>query len=176
MKNTALLVIDVQQGLIDEHPYRADALLEDIQTLQARARENGTEVIFVRHNEDDKNGLFLGSPLWEIHSAIAPLPGETIVDKRYSSAFKDTELEAYLKEKGIQTLVVCGMQTEYCVDATVKGAFERDYRLFIPKDGTSTYDCRIAKAEQLIRFYEENIWDGRFADVIPLDEALQKLG
>ena len=176
MKNIALLVIDVQRGLFDEHPYHADALLQEIQALQAHARAKGTEVIFVRHNEDDKNGLFPGSPPWEIHSTIAPLEGEKIIDKRYSSAFKDTTLDAYLKENNIQALVVCGMQTEYCVDATVKGAFERGYKLFIPQGGTSTYDCRIATADQLIRFYEEDIWNGRFADVIPLTQALAKLG
>ena len=80
--------------------------------------------------------MFLGSPAWEIHSAIAPLPGETIIEKRYSSAFKDTGLDDTLKEKNIRTLVVCGMQTEYCVDASVKSAFERGYKVFIPKDGT----------------------------------------
>ena len=88
MKNTALLVIDVQQGLLDETPYQADALLKKIKTLQDCARQNGTEVIFVRHHEDDPNGLYFGSPKWQIGEAIAPLAGEAIVEKHYSSAFK----------------------------------------------------------------------------------------
>ncbi|MBE0601207.1 MAG: cysteine hydrolase [Firmicutes bacterium] len=176
MKGTALLVIDVQQGLLDERPYNADALLKDIRTLQDHARQNGTEVIFVRHNEDDRNGLFLGSPAWEIGAAIAPLADETIIEKRFSSAFKDTELEACLRERNVQTLVICGMQTEYCVDATVKSAFERGYKVFVPKHGTTTFDASIAPAATLRAFYEDDIWDGRFADVVSLDEALQKLG
>ena len=175
MKNTALLVIDVQQGLLDENPYQADALLKKIKTLQDFARQNGTEVIFVRHHEDDPNGLYFGSPKWQIGEAIAPLAGETIVDKHYSSAFKDTELEAHLQKQSIQTLIICGMQTEYCVDATVKSAFEHGYKVYIPKDGTTTFDASIAPADQLRRYYEEDIWDGRFADVIGLDEALEKL-
>ncbi len=176
VKSTALLVIDVQQGLLDWHPHHADALLRDIKALQDRARKSGTEVIFVRHNEDDKEGLFLGCPAWEIGAAIAPADGERIFDKRYSSAFKDTGLDDYLKSRGIQTLVICGMQTEYCVDASVKSAFEHGYKVFIPKNGTTTYDASIAPADKLRAFYENDIWNGRFADVIPLDEALLKLG
>lgn len=176
MKNTALLVIDVQKGLTDWHKSRAEALLDMIRTLLARARQSGTEVIFVRHNEDDPEGLFLGSPQWEIHGAIAPLEGERIFDKRYSSAFKDTRLDEYLKEREIDTLVVCGMQTEYCVDATVKSAFEKGYRVYIPQGGTATYDTRLAEADPLIRYYEEDIWNGRFADVLPPEQALDKLG
>ncbi|HPJ02507.1 MAG TPA: cysteine hydrolase family protein [Candidatus Limiplasma sp.] len=175
MKSTALLVIDVQQGLLDEHPFEADALLQNIKTLQDFARQNGTEVIFVRHHEDDPNGLFFGSPQWQIGAAIAPLEGETIIEKHYSSTFKDTELEAHLQKQNIQTLIVCGMQTEYCVDATVKSAFEHGYKVYIPKYGTTTFDASIAPADKLRRYYEEDIWDGRFADVIPLDEALKEL-
>ena len=176
MKHTALLVIDVQQGLLNEHPHRADALLEDIKALQDRARANGTEVIFVRHHEDDPEGLYLGTPQWEISEQIAPLEGETIIEKHYSSAFKDTKLGEYLQKQKIQTMVVCGMQTEYCVDATVKGAFERGYKLFIPQGGTTTFDNSLADAGKLRSFYEQDIWNGRFADVIPMEQALAKLG
>lgn len=176
MKQTALLVIDVQQGLLDWHPYDADALLMDIKALQEHARKSGTEVIFVRHGEDDPEGLFSGSPAWQIGAAVAPQSGEKIFDKRYSSAFKDTGLDGYLKQKGIQTLVICGMQTEYCVDASVKSAFEHGYKVFVPRNGTTTYDAGIAPAAKLRGFYEDDIWNGRFADVLPLDEALAKLG
>jgi nicotinamidase-related amidase len=176
MKDIALLVVDVQQGLIDAHPYRANELLEEIGKLTGRARESGTEVIYVRHNEDDKDGLFLGSPAWQVHSAIVPMEGEKIFDKRFSSAFKNTGLDEYLRGRGIKTLVVCGMQTEYCIDATIKSAFERDYVVFMPEGGSTTYDNRLAPGDKLVAFYEKAIWNGRFADVIPLDEALAKLG
>ena len=175
MKDIALLVVDVQQGLIDWHPYRADELLKEIGQLIGGARENGTEVIYVRHNEDDKDGLFLGNPAWQVHSAIAPREGERIFDKRFSSSFKNTGLDEYLRGRGIKTLVVCGMQTEYCIDATIKSAFERDYAVFMPEGGSTTYDNRLATADKLVAFYEKAIWNGRFADVIPPDEALAKL-
>ncbi len=175
MKHTALLVIDVQQGLLDERPYQADAVLQDIKALQEQARRHDTEIIFVRHSEDDEQGLFFGSPAWEISAIIAPADGETIIEKRYSSAFKDTNLEEYLRQKQLTTLVICGMQTEYCVDATVKSAFEHGYTALIPKGCTTTFDASIAPADALRRYYEQDIWHGRFATVIPLDQAMKAL-
>jgi nicotinamidase-related amidase len=176
MKDIALLVVDVQQGLIDSHPYRENELLEEIRMLINRARSSGTPVIYVRHNEDDQDGLFLGSPDWQVHPAVAPAEGEMIFDKRYSSAFKNTALDEYLRGKGIKTLMICGMQTEYCIDATIKSAFDRDYKVFMPEGGSTTYDNHLATGDKLVAFYEKSIWDGRFADVLPLDEALAKLG
>jgi nicotinamidase-related amidase len=175
MMKTALLVVDVQQGLIDGHPYRGAELLEEIGELIKRARASGTEVVFVRHNEDDESGLFPGSPAWQVHPTIAPAAGEKIFDKRFSSAFKDTGLDEYLKGRGIGALVVAGMQTEFCIDATIKSAFERGYKVYVPEGGSTTYDNALAPASKLVHFYERIMWNGRFADVVPLSEALNKL-
>lgn len=175
MKDIVLLVVDVQQGLIDSHPYRENELLEEIRTLIKRARACGVEVVYVRHHEEDEGGLVLGTPAWQIHGAIAPEEGERVFDKRYSSSFKDTGLDEYLKEKGVKTLVVVGMQTEYCIDATLKSAFERGYKAYTPEGGTTTYDNKLATADRLVRYFEKAIWDKRFADVISLDEALALL-
>ena len=175
MKDIALLVVDVQKGLIDDHPYREKELLEEICALTERARANGVEVVYVRHCEDDPQGLFPGSPAWHVHPAIAPLAGERVFDKRFSSAFKDTSLDEYLRAKGVKALVVSGMQTEYCIDATLKSAFERGYKAYMPEGGSTTYDNRLATAGRLVDFYEKDIWNGRFADVIPLDGALALL-
>lgn len=175
MKDIALLVVDVQKGLIDDHPFRENELLEEIRALTGRARENGVEVVYVRHCEDDPKGLFPGSPAWQVHQAIAPLEGERVFDKRFSSAFKDTGLDETLRGRGVKALVISGMQTEYCIDATVKSAFEHGYKVYMPEGGSTTYDNRLATADRLVEFYEKDIWNGRFADVLPLDEALALL-
>jgi nicotinamidase-related amidase len=175
VKGVALLVVDVQQMLIDGHPYRAQGLLDDLRLAIDRAHLNGVEVIYVRHHEDDSNGLILNSPGWQVHAAIAPEPGERIFDKRYSSAFKDTGLDEYLRGKGVTSLVIAGMQTEYCIDATIKSAFERGYMVYMPEGGSTTFDNRLATADRLIAYYEKAIWNNRFANVIPLDDALSKL-
>ena len=175
MKDVALLVVDVQQGLIDFHPYRERELLEEIRALIDCARARGTEVLYVRHNEDDREGLYRGSPAWQVHAAIAPFRDERVFDKRFSSAFKETGLDEYLKGRGVKTLVIAGMQTEYCIDATIKSAFERGYRVLMPEGGSATYDNRLAPAERLVPYYEKAIWNGRFADVVSLDAALEAL-
>lgn len=175
MKDEALLVVDVQRGLIDEHPYREKELLNEIRALIDRAHESAVDVVYVRHGEDDANGLFPGSPAWQIHPDIAPKPGDAIFDKHFSSAFKDTGLDEHLKGKGVKTLVVVGMQTEYCIDATIKSAFERGYRVVMPEGGSTTYDNKLATADRLVRYYEKSIWDGRFADVLTPEAVMEKL-
>ena len=174
MKEIALLVVDVQKGLIDYHPYRANELLEEIRALTGRARANEVEVVYVRHCED-KGLLMPGTATWQVYPAIAPLEGERVFDKRFSSAFKETGLDEYLRGQGVKTLVICGMQTEYCIDATLKSAFERGYKVYMPEGGSTTYNNRLFTADSLVDFYEKDIWNGRFADVLPLDEALALL-
>ena len=85
--------------------------------------------------------------------------------KRYNSMFKETGLKEYLDQQGIEQLVLCGMQTEYCVDTSVKVGFEYGYKLVIPEGAVTTFDGEDIPAETLNEFYE-NIWAERFADVL----------
>ena len=74
-------------------------------------------------------------------------------------------MKDYLDKEDIGRLVLCGMQTEYCVDASVKVGFEFDYKLVIPEGAFTTFDGEDASAEKINTFYQK-IWDGRFADVL----------
>ena len=85
--------------------------------------------------------------------------------KKYNSIFKETGLKEYLDKQGIEKLVLCGMQTEYCVDTSVKVAFEYGYQLIIPEGTCTTFDGNDIPAETINEFYED-IWEGRFADVL----------
>ena len=78
---------------------------------------------------------------------------------------KETGLKEYLDQQGIEQLVLCGMQTEYCVDTSVKVGFEYGYKLVIPEGAVTTFDGEDIPAETLNEFYE-NIWAERFADVL----------
>lgn len=140
MKNTVLLVVDVQNALIAKQPYRGQELLENIGVLTGACRESGIEVVYVRHDGSARGMLVPGTTEWEIVSAIAPLPGERIFDKRFCSSFQETGLEKYLKEKEARQLILTGMQTEYCIDATCKAAFERGLPVVVPEAATSTFD------------------------------------
>lgn len=175
--NPILLVVDVQKSLVGEHPWREEQLLETICGLQEKFREQGKEVAFVRHDDGpESEGMAFGSPGWEIYDGVAPRPGERVFDKRFNSAFLKTGLEEYLREKGVDTIVLAGMQTEYCIDATVKSAFERGFRVILPTDGVTTFDNGMLTAAELNRLFIYKIWKGRFAEILLPAEILPASG
>ena len=139
-QNAALLVVDVQQGLLDKGPFEKERLAETIGRLLGEFRREQRPVLFVRHDDGPGTELAAGAPGWEIAREVSPLKGEKIFDKRFNSAFLETGLEEYLREADIKTLVVAGLQTEYCIDATVKSAFERGFKVLLPKGGITTFD------------------------------------
>lgn len=69
-----------------------------------------------------------------------PLPGEIVVGKARYSGFVGTDLDERLRRLGVDTLVVCGLTTECCVDCTVRDAFQLDYYVFVPADACAAYD------------------------------------
>ncbi|HEL9645193.1 TPA: cysteine hydrolase [Streptococcus suis] len=166
---SALLVIDIQNLLVKEKPYAIEERLALWQDSLAQARQAGLEVIHVRHHDQE---LVKGTADWEIHSIVAPLASEKIFDKTFNSAFKETGLHAYLQEKGIEQLIIMGMATNFCVDTTVKVAFEYGYQLAIIKDGTTTGFTGNLSPKDLIDQYQM-IWDGRFAQVDTLENILR---
>lgn len=172
MKNKALLVVDVQTALIHEKPYQHERLLENLRKLLEEARQKDMMVIYVRHNGCWGEELEPNSAGWEIEQSIQPLEGELIVDKSYNSAFKNTNLHEILQKNQIQEIIITGLQTEYCIDTTVKVAFEFGYDVIIPKDCTSTYDNEFMSGHEICRFYERNIWANRFAKIVTMEQAI----
>ena len=175
MKPDALIVIDVQTALVALHPYEEDAFLARLRRLITACRRSKVPVIYVRHGEDVPEGLVPGTPGWQIDASIAPAPGEPVVDKRFSSAFRQTDLQARLNAMGAKNLILCGMQTEYCVDTTCRVAFELGYAPTIPQGCTTTFDDGLFTAKDMQTYYENLIWDGRFARVLPLEDVLAEI-
>lgn len=175
MGKTALLVIDVQQALVGLHPYREGEFLSTIQQLLQTARNNNIEVIYVRHDGGAGDMIEANTEGWNIHEAISPMPGERIFDKNVNSAFRSTGLKEYLFEKGIDRLILTGMQTDYCIDTTCKVAFEYGYSVIIPKGATTTFDNKFLSGSLLVDYYEQKIWSGRFAEVLPVNEVIRKM-
>ena len=140
MGKMAVLIVDVQKALVEAHPYREEEFLQELENLADSARKAGTEIIYVRHDGGAGDELESGTEGWKIHEAVEPKTGERIFDKSFNSAFLETDLEEYLKEKQITDLILMGMQTEYCIDATCKAAFELGYGVVIPTGATTTYD------------------------------------
>lgn len=168
---TALLVIDVQQALIDDHPVRKDEFLLNLSMLIGAAHQNDIEVIYVRHDGGSNDALAFGSSGWQLERSITPLESERIFDKRFGSAFRQTGLNAYLNEKEIDRLIVCGMQTEHCIDTSVKVAFELGFDVIIPSGGTTTYSNPFLSGDKLIYFYEQMIWHEPLARVVDMETA-----
>ena len=176
MNKAALLVIAVQEALVAAQPYREGEFLALLRRLIARSRERGAEVVFVRHDDGEGSELEAGSPGWQVCAALSPADGEKIVDTRFNSAFVGTGLDDYLRARGVRRLILAGMQTEYCIDATCKAAFERGYAVVIPEGATTTFDNGPLPADVLCEFYERRIWDGRFAQVLPIEQTEELLG
>ena len=172
---TALLVIDVQQAMIDEHPARMDEFMLNLKLLIDTAHQSGTEVIYVRHDGGEGDVLAYGTSGWQLEKSLHPRAEERVFDKRFGSAFRQTGLSDYLAEREISRLVVCGMQTEYCIDTSVKVAFEFGYDVVIPAGGTTTYANPFLSGDKLIHYYERMIWNEPLAKVIDMESALQLL-
>ncbi|HFI0043285.1 TPA: cysteine hydrolase family protein [Streptococcus suis] len=166
---SALLVIDIQHLPVESKPYGIENRLRLWQDSLAQARQAGLEVIHVRHHDQE---LVKGTADWEIHSTVAPLASEKIFDKTFNSAFKETGLHTYLQEKGIEQLIIMGMATNFCIDTTIKVAFELGYKVAVIQDGTTTGYSGKLDAKDLIDHYQ-NIWSWNFAQVDTLENIIR---
>ncbi|WP_128378776.1 cysteine hydrolase family protein [Streptomyces cavernae] len=134
--NTALLVIDVQNGVVTG-AHNRDEMIANINTLIDRARAKEVPVIWVQHSDD---GLELGTKEWEYVPELVRGEGEPLVYKLYGDSFEDTELEALLAERGVGRLVVTGAQTDMCIRSTLHGAIARGYDATLVADAHTTED------------------------------------
>ena len=150
-RNTALVVIDVQVGIIEGgRAYCVGEVLERISSMLTQARAAGTAVIYVQHDGPEGHAVEVDSPGWRIHPAIAPAPGELVVRKRASDSFFDTTLQNELEERGIRHLVITGAMTEYCVDTTCRRAVSLGYDVTLVGDAHTTYDNDLLPAARII--------------------------
>src|SRR4051812_46620587 len=134
--NSALLVVDVQNGVV-EGAHERDAVVARIGSLVERARGEGVPVVWVQHQS---SGLVEGSEPWQIVPELAPDSAEPNVQKRYGDSFEDTALESVLSGLGVGRLVVVGAQTDACVRATLHGALVRGYDATLVSDAHTTED------------------------------------
>ena len=133
---TALIVIDVQNGVVDFAKNRNE-IVHRIAELVERARANKTDVIWVQHSEDD---MPIDSEYWQIVPELKPASNDKIVHKLWRSSFEETDLEAVLEELEVGHLVVTGAQTNYCVRHTIHAAIERGLDITLVEDAHTTMD------------------------------------
>jgi nicotinamidase-related amidase len=134
--NTALLVIDVQNGVV-KGAHERDAVVANVGSLVDKARRERVPVVWVQHSD---KGLARGSDDWRIVPELTPKDAEPLVEKNYGDSFEDTTLETVLSGLGVGRLVVVGAQTDACVRSTLHGAFVRGYDATLVSDAHTTED------------------------------------
>jgi nicotinamidase-related amidase len=173
--NSALLVIDVQVGVVGE-AFERDLKVANMSKAIDRARASSIPVIWVQHSDEE---LVLESADWEIVPELTPLPNETKVRKLYRSSFEDTNLENILKDLGVSHLYVCGAETNNYVRHTSHTALEKGYDVTLISDAhtTTAFDWNgyIVDAARVIDEQNTNFMDyslpGRTARAIPVAEV-----
>jgi nicotinamidase-related amidase len=147
---TALLIIDVQQALCTgEHAtFDAAGTIARINLVSARARAAGVPVVLVQHEE--ASGPFAhGSPGWALAQGLDVQPTDLRVRKTTPDSFHSTDLPALLQHLGVRRLVVCGMQTDFCVDTTTRRALAMGHPVTLVSDGHTTVDNGVLSAAQI---------------------------
>jgi nicotinamidase-related amidase len=155
--NTALLVIDVQQGLFRKTMpiHKAEQLLKNINTLVDRAHRTGTPVFYIQHS--GQKILTQGSDDWRLHPQLHPLDTDCIIHKHHGNAFDQTPLKEELSSRNVDRLVVTGLVTHGCVRATCMGAKKLGYKVVLVGDGHSNYHKHAA---QLIEEWNQKLGAG----------------
>jgi nicotinamidase-related amidase len=134
--NTALLVIDVQNGVVAEAHDR-DNVVANVRALVHKARGAGVDVVWVQHTSDD---LARGSEPWRYVPELDPRDSEPLVHKTYADSFEETDLESVLAGRGVGRLFVAGAQTDECIRSTLHGAIVRGYDATLVADAHTTED------------------------------------
>ena len=167
--NTALLVIDVQQGVVGE-AHERDTVVATIRDLVDRAREHDVTVVWVQHSDDN---LQQGSDAWQYVPELRRQESEPLVHKTFGDSFEGTDLEDVLARAGIGKLVVTGAQTDQCIRSTIHGAFTRGYDVTLVADAHTTEDLSAWGApppDKVIAhtnlYWQEQAAPGRTAEVV----------
>lgn len=137
-KGAALLVIDVQNGVVEDAWHR-DEVVGNINALVEKARLGNTKVIWIQHSEAE---MPIGSEYWKIVPELKPLESEPKVQKHFRSSFEETNLDALLEDFGVGHLYISGAKTNNCVRHTIHAALERGYDVTLIADAHTTSDGR----------------------------------
>jgi nicotinamidase-related amidase len=159
--NTALLVVDVQQGVV-EGAHERDAVVANVSRLVAKARQERVPVVWVQHSDDN---LARGSDEWQLVPELARDDAEPLVEKHYGDSFDDTDLETVLARLRVGRLVVAGAQTDECIRSTLHGAVVRGYDATLVSDAHTTEDTTAwgAPPPNLVIAHTNLYWSGHSA-------------
>ena len=147
---SAVLVIDVQRGIFDRDPkpFEAEQVIENINTVTARAREAQVPILFLQQ-ELTSGWMAFGSESWQLQAQLEVGEGDIVIRKTRSDGFLHTTLHETLTSRGVSRLIVCGYASEFCIDSTIRRASSLDYAIHIVSDAHTTHDKEHLTAEQI---------------------------
>ena len=150
--NTALLIIDAQVNMFSEggSVFEGEKILGTISRLIARARTAHLPIVYVQNNGSEGDPDMPGTPGWQIHPAVTPEQGDIVIQKHTPDSFHETNLQSELEARRIRRLIIVGMQTEMCIDATCRRAHELGYDVTLVQDAHSTFDGTALAASKII--------------------------
>ena len=155
---TALLIIDVQQALCSGEyaAFEASRVIDRINLVSDRCRNAGIPVIFIQH-ESDNGPLQFESEGWQLASGLHIAPSDIRVRKRTPDSYLNTDLLSILTSHGVSELIVCGLQSEFCVDTTTRRSLALGFPVTLIADGHSTVNNSVLTAAQISAHHSETL-------------------
>lgn len=151
----ALLIIDMQKVAFTANAsrYKAKEVIDKINKLSNEFRSNGYLVIFIQHDGSKENFCFPNTEEWEILSELNVELSDYKISKTANDSFYQTDLEILLNRFKVEDIVVTGCATDFCVDATIKSALTKDYKITVLSDCHTVSDRPNLKAIDIINYY-----------------------
>ena len=156
--NTALLIIDVQQGLCEgEHDaFESQQVIARINVVSEKARAADALVVFIQH-ESSSGYLEFGTDAWQLARGLQAEPSDLRLRKTTPDSFHRTELEEVLRSHAVSSLVICGMHTEFCVDTTTRRALALGFPVVLVEDAHTTEGNKHLSAAQVIQHHNDTL-------------------
>jgi nicotinamidase-related amidase len=170
---TALLVIDVQRALCKGkyEVFEAREVIQRINLVSKKAREAGALVVIVQH-ESQGEVLAYQSAGWQLAEGLHTEATDTFLRKTAADSFHKTELESFLRARSVTQLIVCGMQSDFCVDTTTRRALALNFPVTLVSDGHSTLDNEHLAAAQIIAHHNATLANiSSFGPIVTLASA-----
>ena len=154
----ALLIVDVQQALCsgEYKAFESERVIERINSVAHRMRAVGNPVVVIQHES-------LGQPLdfetdgWRLADGLETLSTDIFLRKKATDSFHQTDLHKLLQDMGVTNLIICGLQSEFCVDTTTRRALALGYPVVLVADGHSTLDNSVLSAAQISAHHNETL-------------------
>ena len=147
----ALLVVDVQAGLMEKQIFNREIFIETINNAIIANRGKGNKIVFIQHNN---KMLEYGKDSWKIFSLLDQKSNDLYIQKIHGNAFEETKLKDIFDEQGIKEIIVCGLVSNGCIKATCIGGVEKGFKVQLIRNGHSTWN---KKAKEIIDTINEEM-------------------